>query len=278
MNKSIVAFLVLLMACFLCSGCTVAPLVLMQAQSPEMLDWARNFNANDSLDFVPSGLQYAGERLFVFGSFKVADITARSVILTSANQGRTWRETAPTIPGSEIMALSFPSDNVGFALVAWSTQGPGELFMLRSNDGGQSWEKLPEIPKNHYSGWPVAFSFEDKNKGTLVLQFIDDNPENLRSVLVTEDGAKTWTAFMGAPPNHQKLELSRAPFKVKDSSGTLYILKKNDNGDWELHRKNQGRSELIFTFPQKVQLSTVIKSDKEDCGCPSGKKKNRMLQ
>lgn len=273
---SVIAIILIVSLC--CTGCLVSTLTFSPARSPEMLDWALNFDANDTLEFVPTGLQYAKDQIFVYGSFRAGAITARSFILTSKDKGKTWRETAIPVYGSEVLAICFPSDLDGFALVAGNTQGPGELYILKTTDGGQNWEKLPEIKKDHYSGWPTGFSFENPMKGALLLQYMDDNPENLRPVLVTEDGAETWKAYQSVPENLKEIRLPQEPFQTKGSKGASYVLSKSDQGVWVLSRKESGNSSLVFTFPKTVGITSVISVEEADCGCPSGNKKSRMLR
>jgi hypothetical protein len=260
---------------FLSVGCASTSVKYISYDTPAMLDWALNFDANYTVFFEPTGLAATGERLFVFGAFQTPTVTVRSFILLSQNGGKTFKEIGPPFHAGEVIDIVFPDATCGFALIGQTTAGPGELRLLRTTDSGKTWEILPIIPKGHSTGRLVRFSFTSPTHGEIVLAYTDENPQNLRQVLVTEDGGLTWQAFETKfDPSKPKTLIRPEPLMAK-AAGVLYRLKETEQG-WDLIA--MGTEKPVRTFASEVQLSDVVGVEIEDCGCPSAGARNKMLQ
>jgi len=148
------------------------------------------------------------ERAFVFGNIRVGGHVMRSVMLRTANGGLTWDEVLPPYDQSEVVEVDFVGCT-GFALVGWVEEGPGDLTLLGTQDCGERWELLSELPKSHWSGWPLAMEFQDPFNGAVTLEYTDD--EAGRGVLRTQDGGRTWTEVkVKAPKGEEKKGLERS--------------------------------------------------------------------
>ncbi len=275
MKRTCIPLIVISIALMFASSCaSVSPLRYKVYDSPGMLDWALNFDGNQTVQFEPNGMAKAGERLFLFGSLTTPAVTVRSFVIMSENGGKKWQEVAHPVEGSEIITVRFVDDLHGFALVGWVTEGPGDLHVQRTLDGGLTWERMQVIPKDNYSGWPVAFDFTNAKEGRLVLQYMDDNPEELRPVLTSKDGGRTWEAFHDkAVGNGEGLQIENA-YSLKLKEGELTL--SETEGAWILNSK--GAAEPRFVFPKDVPLAQVVAVEVEDCGCPGGDKSKGMLK
>jgi len=279
--KSTAIFLLMIFAAFL-SGCAQrAPLRFLISDDIKTVDWVSQWKVHDKVRFNPRGMVVAGDNLMIYGAFTTPAISVRSFIIFSSDEGKHWREVCRPVYGSKIIAMEFPEPQKGFALIGWVTEGPGELHLARTFDGGVSWEPSVMIPKDNYSGRPTSFSFSDSSKGAIRLEYMDDNPEGLRPVLVTKDGGLSWTPFQEfAGEKPERIE-DFPPFTVS-FNGFDYKLEKSEEG-WKLSRSFSERTmpETVFIFPHEVAISQIVLTETEveaDCGCPGGKIRSRMLK
>lgn len=250
------------------SGCAGA-LHYQRADSQEVMEWVQGFDPDDPVAFAPAGIVAAGDRLFIFGSFETTAFSVRTFVLVSENGGKKWVEVARPVPCSKIISMRFPDEQHGYGLSAWTMEGPGKLHLIRTADGGATWERMPDIPKDHYSGWPTAFDFFSNTRGEVNLQFMDDNPENLRPVMITDDAGQSWQAFF-----EDKAEISDAPqplavLSAKNPKGEAFTLSLSDK-TWNLVKASPGapEKELIFSFPTQSPVKEITALESEDCGCP----------
>lgn len=258
------------------AGCASAPLKFQRADSDEIVAWAQQWYAGEKVYFEPNGLLRVGDKLYLFGAFTTAAAAVRSFVLRSEDEGRTWTEVGHPVRGSEVLAMSFPDPTIGWALIGWVTEGPGEISTQRTGDGGLTWKRMPVVPKDHYSGWPVAFAFSDPAQGVLVLQYMDDNPERMRPLYVTRDGGQTWKGYY-APEESETGRVELAAFEDTAPDGSTIRLAPAGE-TWVLTRQAASGVETLFTFPERVLLSDVVSLEVNDCNCPGGKVRGRMLQ
>ena len=272
-------FWISLLCCLLpaLAGCRSVPLKTTVADSPIIVEWAQQWYVDQDVFLEPGGLTSAGDALYVYGAFSTPAAAVRSFLFRSWDGGQTWTEVGHPVRGSRIIDLSFPDPNHGWALVGWTTEGPGEIFTQATKDGGLTWTSLPEIPKDHYSGWPTDFGFTSQTDGELVLEYWDDNPGNLRPVFVTKDGGKSWQGFVSEKEEALKRSDEKSAFAVRTAGGEALTLEERPDG-WALMVKTDPAPTPRFLFPRQVPLDSIVELAVEDCGCPSQPVRGRMLK
>ena len=140
-------------------------------------------------------------------------------------------------------------------------------FLLRSEDGGRTWVEVgvpvegSRIADLSFSGPSAGCARIERTQGGTIAQ-------------CTQDGGKTWSALPASSAD-DKPAIRSTPTVVQSDGATFTLMEKPEG--WALIKDAQGTPTRVFTFPKQVFLSDVAVSGAEDCGCPAGKIRKRML-
>jgi hypothetical protein len=168
--------------------------------------------------------------VFLFGEFRTAAASIRSLLLRSGDGGKTWSEVMSPVYGSAVIELFFHNAHLGWALVAWTTEGTGDLTLYSSNDGGRSWRKISDITKRQFSGWPVSMTFSDGRNGTLKVLYDgsgDPRTDGLIT-LTTKNGGRSWHEI-----SHLSLDEYERRLKRREASDERMVTGQ-DGSQWQL--------------------------------------------
>ncbi len=115
-----------------------------------------------------SGVSAAGKKLSLAGNLHGPSATLFSVLLTSEDNGITWKEPAARIPGAALDQAQFIDPLHGWA--AGETQVPlaRDPFFLLTSDGGASWRREP-ITEEGGAGAVQRFWFDSVDHGELIV-------------------------------------------------------------------------------------------------------------
>jgi hypothetical protein len=220
-------------------GCTiqyaqVPSVYFRKVENKEALEWASQWNADQhGLALRPSNYgiyPLNKDTAFLFGELRTPAASIRSFILRSGDAGKTLSEVMSPVYGSEVIQMFFHDAYLGWALVGWTTEGPGDLTLYRSQDGGKSWRKISDIPKRHYSGWPVSMTFSDGRNG--VIKILYDGSHDPRTdglvTLRTKNGGRRWHET-----SHLSLEQYERENKGRQESEDR-IVRGRDSSQWQL--------------------------------------------
>lgn len=150
--------------------------------------------------------------IFMFNELHGLACGRNGTLLRTVDGGLNWNPTEIDSDGS-IRSLHFVNERRG-----WLT---GSDHIFRSDDGGETWAKIFDIPHNAV----VQFAFTDENNGWMTYGYFSD-----WFIQRTVDGGETWTV--------QK--------ETADPPGTITFV--NDSTGWALtehellHTKNYGES------------------------------------
>lgn len=114
-------------------------------------------------------------------------------LLRSDDEGLTWTSQDLSALTAMILDVKFVSEKVGF--IAGATDADVEkshALVLRTGDGGKSWQRVYESSRLWEITWKVAFPNEKVGYSTV--QSYDENAANkVRFVAKTTDGGLHWT-------------------------------------------------------------------------------------
>ena len=177
-----------------------------------------------------NGLARAGERVVAVGQ--------RGHVLFSDDAGKTWQQAAVPV-SSDLVAVSFPSANVG-----WAVGHDG--VVLRSTDAGATWTRvldgrsLGTALVEFYAKPDAASGFDAKRVEAAAAEarrFADQGAENpfldvwfedekagfvigaFGLILHTTDGGASWQSWLHAIDNPKALHL----YAVRGVGGDVYI-------------------------------------------------------
>jgi hypothetical protein len=181
-----------------------APAVRFQTDSFDLdgIGWMSEQADEGGVDLDVSGLSAIDKDVaFLFGGVRVPAGTIRSVLLRTADGGKTWREVMPPVLGSELTHVAFTDELHGWALALWTVEGPGTMLLFGSMDGGRTWRQLTEIQRSAChavpDGWPLTMTFLDASKGEIAVAYAGESAsiEDSSRVIethVSDDGGSTW--------------------------------------------------------------------------------------
>jgi hypothetical protein len=201
-------------------------------ENKEAMEWASTHEAEkNGLQLFSNGYKIYPldkETVFFFGELRTPAVAIRSFLLRSGDGGKTWRDVMSPVYGSEVAEVFFLDSRSGWALTLWTTEGPGEVKLFSSKNGGMTWRNVSEIPKRDHTGQPVAMKFADGKNGEIEMLY-----ENEIAVLRTKDGGRTW-----AESHTISLDSYEKRKQETDPSDQEIVLGK-DGSQWRLMEKDE---------------------------------------
>jgi len=136
-----------------------------------------------------SGVEAAGNRIFLAGNIHTANTTLQSVLLSTDDSGKTWTEPVPRMRFTALDQIQFVDFETGWISGANTQSTPRDPFLLLTTDGGKTWHQRPIYDESR-PGVIEKFWFESKSNGTLL---IDDRFENRHELYETMTGGESWS-------------------------------------------------------------------------------------
>jgi photosystem II stability/assembly factor-like uncharacterized protein len=136
-----------------------------------------------------SGVEAAGNRIFLTGNIHTGNTTLQSVLLATDDSGKTWTEPVPRMRFTALDQIQFVDFETGWISGANTQSTPRDPFLLLTTDGGKTWHQRPIYDESR-SGVIEKFWFESKSSGTLL---IDDRFENRHELYETMTGGESWS-------------------------------------------------------------------------------------
>jgi hypothetical protein len=207
-------------------------LYFRKIENKEALEWASDHEAErNGVELFSGGYKlYPLDKktAFFFGELRTPAVAIRSFLLRSSDGGKTWRDVMSPVYGSEVSDVFFLDRRSGWALTLWTTEGPGDVNLFGSKDGGMTWRKISDVPKRDHTGQPVAMKFADVKNGEIEMLY-----ENEIAVLRTKDGGRTWAeSHTISLDEYEKRERETDP----SNQG---VVQGKDGSQWRLMEKDE---------------------------------------
>ena len=114
-----------------------------------------------------------------------------TVLVTSLDEGQTWVASDMSAYAGMILDVKFLDRQTGFICAASSAEvEQSHALILKTVDGGKTWEKKYESQRPFEDAWKCAFP--SRNVGYATVQSYDENSLQ-RYVVKTIDSGETWT-------------------------------------------------------------------------------------
>jgi len=171
---------------------------------------------------------------FLYGVWGMGPGPLRSVLLRTRDGGKTWREVMTPVGSSQVWEMQFLNAKTGFALVLFTMEGPGEVQLFRTLDGGATWTRRAAIPKSDHSDVPVRMYFTSAQQGEV---YLSCNPGADAEYLMrqnTTNGGMTWkkgpcqladTFTLPQHSNHPTKDLTMWELKKTEHGAHITILR-----------------------------------------------------
>jgi hypothetical protein len=132
-----------------------------------------------------------GDRIFAAGNLHTEAVTLYSVLLGSADAGRTWREQYQRVRGAGLDHIQFIDPSTGWISGEMLSPLPRDPFLLLTTDGGETWRQQAVFAEGAF-GSIQRFYFSSRTNGSLI---VDRGPgESDRYALYeSPNGGETWT-------------------------------------------------------------------------------------
>lgn len=182
-----------------------------------------------------SAVEAAGSRIFAAGNLHTDSATLRSVLLASADQGKTWTEPYERIGGAAIDHLSFFDGKTGWAGGHLVHPLPRDPFLLATTDAGDTWKRTGIFSEGR-SGAIDRLQFFSATDGVVWIDRSQSGEEGARfERWETTSGGVTWTLREAAnrlpagPPPARSAEWRLTP----DPATRSYRIERRSGAQWE---------------------------------------------
>ena len=192
-----------------------------------------------------NGVEATLNRVFVAGNLHTADTTLYSILMASADGGKTWTEPYNRIRHTSLDQIQFIDFQTGWVSGSNLQGVPRDPFLLLTDDGGETW-KQRSISDESRTGLVERFWFDSKSTGSLLVD------TKLRHELYESlTGGESWSLKQSSK---QVLRLPRERLPAEpairirtDAKIRGYQIEKRQDGKW----LNLGAF-LVETAPCKI--------------------------
>lgn len=185
-----------------------------------------------------TGIESAGDKLFVIGNVHTTAATASSILLASDDNGTSWYEPIERYSGGSFELIQFINSTHG-----WIGGQQGEIdssstpILLATRDGGSRWERHPIWDDDENSGAILAFYFDTEDHGYLIIDRLvsEGDPYELYESM---NGGRSWgirQISAQRPELRNRPPAGRAPPAWglrEDPQAGLYVVEHREGGTW----------------------------------------------
>lgn len=169
-------------------------------------------------------VEAVGNRIFAAGNIHSSTTTLSSVLLSSGDGGKTWREPYERVHLAGLDRIQFIDFENGWVAGEVQHPLPRDPFLLATADGGKTWQARPVFAEPQF-GSILQFWFGSHSSGSMVIDRGRTGESGRYEMYETPNAGETW---MLRQTNEQPIQLKRA-------GGTA-------NADWRLRADAASKS------------------------------------
>ena len=161
--------------------------------------WTMQFKGDDQKVFLDAMSFWDANHGIVYGD----SVNGQLYIMTTTDGGRVWsRVPAANLPSPLENEGAFAASGTNIALFgkthAWiGTGGAAKSRVLRTADGGRSWQVADTLFTAGSSAGIFSIAFRDAKHGVIAGGDYQKEQEAINNLAVTSDGGVTWTLVKG---------------------------------------------------------------------------------
>ena len=184
-----------------------------------------------------SGVANVGNRLFVAGNIHSASATLYSILLSSDDIGKTWREPYERLQGAGLEHIQFLDFQAGWISGQSLQPLPKDPFFLITDDGGKSWRQRPMFSESRV-GTVQQFWFDTRKTGVLIMDRAQSGESGARyEKYETMTGGESWMLREGSD---RPIRLPRSPNRTEelgwrihaDAASKAFRIEKRQGEGW----------------------------------------------
>lgn len=175
-----------------------------------------------------SAFEPVGNQLFAAGNIHSGSSTLYSILLTSSDSGKTWREPFARIRGASldrILFIDFEHAWITGQIVNPLARDP---FLLITSDGGKTWRRVP-VFEDSRAGSIQHLWFDSRNTGSLIFDRGQSGDGPRYELYESATGGDNW---MVREASDQPIRIKRMPLET-------------ENADWRLRPDAATKSNRI---------------------------------
>jgi hypothetical protein len=159
-----------------------------------------------------AAVEAVGNRIFAVGNIHSSSATLSSVLLSSDDAGKTWREPHERIRLAGLDRIQFVDFENGWAGGETQHPLPRDPFLLSTTDGGKTWQARPIFGEPQF-GAIVEFQFSSRAAGHLVIYRGRTGESGPFELYETPNAGETW---MLRQTSERVIELMKAKMPNTD--------------------------------------------------------------
>ena len=153
-----------------------------------------------------ASVQAVGNRIFATGNIHSSTTTLSSVLLTSDDAGKTWREPYERLRLAGLDRIQFIDFENGWVAGEVQHPLPRDPFLLSTADGGKTWHAHPIFAEPQF-GSILQFWFGSRTNGGMVIDRGRTGESGRYELYETPNAGETW---MLRQTNQQPIQMKRA--------------------------------------------------------------------
>jgi hypothetical protein len=187
-----------------------------------------------------ASVELVGAKLFISGNLHTSSSTLESILLSSNDGGKTWREAYERVPGAILETIQFLDFESGWVAGQSLSGQPRDAFLLVTTDGGATWRKRP-IYAEPRVGSIEHFRFDTKTNGVLLLDRFQSSENGMRYELYeSQTGGESWTL--------RQVDSKPIPWKAKPTMSDWRLQPDAASKTFRVERKNGAKWQPIASF------------------------------
>ncbi len=144
------------------------------------------------IHILPVNRIYQGELRTSHVIHAAGRVGGPAMVMRSEDSGESWKVIDLSAQAGMILDVKFLTPKLGFVCAASPSEtGEGNALMLRTIDGGKSWQAVYQSKRAKENCWKM--SWPTAKIGYATVQSYDDDPAKTQRIIIkTTDGGKSW--------------------------------------------------------------------------------------
>ena len=182
-----------------------------------------------------TGISAAGKKWLLAGNLHGPVSTLSSILLASEDNGATWREPTPRIPGAALEETQWLDPIHGWAAGEIQVPLARDPFILVTGDAGNSWLRSP-VTEEETPGSVQDFWFESPDRGELVIDAGRSARNNRYVLYESSNGGKSWNTVSKSaqvPKVRRTPAAANADYRIATDDRThAWVIESREGEKW----------------------------------------------